>query len=192
MNKKINTRMIVITALLIGFGILIPTAFSFLRVILPPAFTATLTAHVPIFIAMFISPWSAIFTAIGTTVGFLLTGLDPVVTARAGSHIVFAVVGAYMIQKRYGLIPTGIVTCILHGLFEALTTYLFLALGWTTPASGSSFLTVAFYTTGIGTLLHHCVDYIIACVVGYALMRAHVLPQLPPLWKRGTKPTIAA
>ena len=84
MKTALKTRDMVITALLIAIGIIIPIYFGFLRVILPPAFTATLLAHVPIFISIFISPWSAIFTAIGTTIGFAASGLDPVVTARAG------------------------------------------------------------------------------------------------------------
>ncbi len=173
MTKKISTKNMVITALLIAFGIIIPTAFGFLRVVLPPAFTATLTAHVPIFIAMFISPMSAIFTAIGTAIGFLVAGLDMVVVVRAASHIVFAVVGAYMLKKKSGIILTGVVTAILHALFEAIVVYLFLALGWTT--SSDAFFKVAFYTTGIGTLVHHAVDYIIAVVLAKALSKAGAL-----------------
>ncbi len=173
MTKKISTKNMVITALLIAFGIIIPTAFGFLRVVLPPAFTATLTAHVPIFIAMFISPMSAIFTAIGTAIGFLVAGLDMVVVVRAASHIVFAIVGAYMIKNKSGLILTGVVTAILHALFEAIVVYLFLALGWTT--SSDAFFKVAFYTTGIGTLVHHAVDYIIAVVLAKALSKAGAL-----------------
>ena len=172
----------VLTALLIAIGIIIPIYFGFLRIVLPPgAFSATLMAHVPIFIAMFISPWSALFTAIGTTLGFAFSGLDPVVTARAGSHIIFAMVGAFMIKKHCNLILVGIVTALLHAVFEALTVYLFLALGLM-QASNSSFVSIAFYTTGIGTLLHDIIDYVIACVVGFALTKAHAIPALPPLW----------
>ena len=170
--KKLNTRRLVVTALLIAFGIIIPTAFGFLRVILPPAFTATLTAHVPIFIAMFISPLSAIFTSIGTTLGFLASGLDPVVVVRAASHIVFAVVGAYMLAKKQNIILCGVVTAVLHAVFEALVVYVFLALGWTT--SGDSFVKVAFYTTGIGTLIHHAIDYVIAVAIVKALLKAKI------------------
>ncbi len=43
--KRFSTKNMVITALLIAFGIIIPTAFGFLRITLPPAFTATLTAR---------------------------------------------------------------------------------------------------------------------------------------------------
>lgn len=183
MNTKFKTKDLVTTALLIAFGILIPLAFGFLRVTLPPAFTATLLAHVPIFIAMFISPLSALFTAIGTTIGFAFGGCDPVVVARAGSHIVFALVGAFMIKKRYSLVLTGIAVTVIHALVEALTVYAFLALGWSAIKEGQTFFMVAFYTTGIGTLIHSTIDYIIAVLVGSALARAHVIPPLPHMFK---------
>ncbi len=169
MTKKLSTKNMVITALLIAFGIIIPTAFGFLRVVLPPAFTATLTAHVPIFVAMFISPASAIFTAIGTAIGFLLAGLDMVVVIRAASHIVFAIVGAAMLKKKMNIITVGVVTAIIHGLCEAIVVYVFLALGWTT--STDSYLEIAFYTNGIGTVVHHAVDYIIAVILIKALQK---------------------
>lgn len=173
MTKKMSTKNMVITALLIAFGIVIPTAFGFLRVILPPAFTATLTAHVPIFIAMFISPLSAIFTAIGTAIGFLVAGLDMVVVIRAASHIIFALVGAYMIRSHSSVVLCGGVTAVLHALCEALVVYLFLALGWTT--SSESFVKVAFYTNGIGTLIHHIIDFAIAIALVKALGRTGLI-----------------
>lgn len=180
--NNIKTRELVITALLIAFGIVIPTACGFLRVTLPPAFTATLLAHVPIFIAMFISPWSAVFTAIGTTIGFQFAGCDPVVVARAGSHIVFAIVGAFMIKKNMNLVLTGIVATVLHAIFEALTVYVFLSLGWTSSGDGVSFVSIAFYTTGIGTIIHSSIDYIIAVAVAIPLVKARAIPKLPKIF----------
>lgn len=181
MKKTFNTKDMVITALLIALGIIIPTAFTALRVILPPAFTATITAHVPIFIAMFISPVSAVFTAIGTTLGFLLTGLDAVVTARAGSHIIFAVVGAYMIQKNTSITIVGITTALLHAICEALVVLLFLSMGWTSGAESSIF-EMAFYVTGVGTLIHHIIDYIIAIILVKALAKTKALKKTPKLF----------
>lgn len=178
---KRNTKEMVLTALLIALGIMIPVYFGFLRVVLPPAFTATLMSHVPIFIAMFLSPWSALFTALGTTLGFIFAGLSPVVVARAASHLIFALVGAFMIKKRYNLILTGIVVALLHAFFEAITTYLFLVLGLM-PAGDSSFVVSAFYVVGIGTLIHNTIDYVIACLIGFALTKAKVIPPLPTVW----------
>ncbi len=183
MKQTGKTKELVLTALLIALGIIIPVYFGFLRVVLPPAFTATLMAHVPIFIAMFISPWSAIFTALGTTLGFAFAGLSPVVTARAASHLIFAVVGAYMIKKRCNLILVGLVTAVLHAFFEGLTVYLFLIFGLM-PATGSSFVSAAFYVTGVGTLIHDAIDYIIACLVSFALVKSRVIAPIPPIWKK--------
>lgn len=182
MTHQLKTKDMVLTALLIAIGIIIPVYFSFLRVTLPPAFTATIMAHVPIFIAMFISPWAALFTAIGTTLGFLFT--TPLVVAiRAASHLIFALIGAWMIQKRYNLILVGIITALLHAFFESLVVYLFLVLGFTTATEGTSIVVASFYVTGVGTLLHDIIDYVIACGVGFALVKAKMLPTLPPIWK---------
>ncbi len=182
MKTKINTRDMVITALLIAIGIIIPIYFSFLKVVLPPAFTATLLSHVPIFIAMFISPWSAAFTAIGTTIGFAVNPvIGPVVTARAGSHIIFALVGAFMIKKNCNLVSVGVATAILHALFEAITVYIFLSLGLTATEEGVTYFSAAFYTTGIGTLIHDIIDFIVACGIGAALAKAKAIPKLPKL-----------
>ena len=182
MKANIRTKDIVLTALLIAIGIIIPVYFSFLRVTLPPAFTATIMAHVPIFIAMFISPWAALFTAIGTTLGFLFT-TPPVVAIRAASHVVFALVGAWMIRKRHNLVVIGVVTALLHALFESLVVYLFLVLGFMPAAEGTTILEASFYVTGVGTLIHDIIDYVIACGVGFALVKAKMLPSLPPVWK---------
>jgi len=183
MKTKISTRELVITALLIAFGILIPSVFTGppFRIILPPGFTATLLSHVPIFIAMFISPWAVIFTAIGTTIGFFFTAA-PVVAARAGSHIIFAIVGAFMVKKNMNLVSIGVVTAVLHALFEALTVYLFLAIGLTAPQEGVSVLEASFYTTGIGTLIHSTIDFVVAVIVGTALSKAKAIPKLPKVF----------
>ena len=177
-RKVMSTKDMVITALLIAFGIIIPTAFGFLRIVAGP-FTATLTAHVPIFVAMFLSPASAVFTAIGTTIGFLVAGVDIVVTMRAASHIIFAIVGAYMIKKGRSVILTGIVAAILHALSEIAVVLIFFAFGWTAPQE--NILRVAFYITGIGTILHHTVDYAIAVVLFKALEKTKAVKSLSKL-----------
>ena len=168
----------VITALLIAFGIIIPTAFGFLRLILGP-FTATITAHVPIFVAMFLSPASAVFTAIGTTIGFLVAGVDIVVTVRAASHIIFAIVGAYMIKKERSVISIGITIAIIHALTEAAVVLLFFIFGQ--PTDPATIIKVAFITTGVGTIIHHAIDYVIAVVIYKALEKAKAVKALPKL-----------
>ncbi|MGL5641117.1 MAG: hypothetical protein ACRDDM_02550, partial [Paraclostridium sp.] len=87
MNRKSNTKSIVISALLCTLGIIIPM-FSPIKLILEPA-SFTLASHVPIFIAMFISPSTAIFVTLGSTIGFLLGGFPIVIVFRALSHLIF-------------------------------------------------------------------------------------------------------
>ena len=60
MRTKLKTKDLVISALLIAIGILIPMIFTGppFRIVVGP-YSATLMAHVPVIIAMFISPWTA-------------------------------------------------------------------------------------------------------------------------------------
>lgn len=180
-SKTISTKDLVTTALLIAIGILIPIIFTPLRVIVGP-FTATLTAHVPVIIAMFISPWAAIFTAIGTAIGFVFSS-PLVVAARAASHLIFAIVGAFMIQKRCNLILTWLVTTVLHALFEAIVVWLFFLGGISAPPAGYSSM-IMVLITAIGTAGHHTVDYIIAYIImAAALVRMKAVPPIPHLWR---------
>ena len=68
MNNKI--RQMVYAGLLTALAIIIPIQFGFLKIIIPP-FTATLAAHVPMMLAMLISPAVAIVVGIGSTIGFV-------------------------------------------------------------------------------------------------------------------------
>ena len=88
-----------------------------------------------------------------------------------------------MIQKRHNLVVIGMVTALLHALFESLVVYLFLVLGFMPAAEGTTILEASFYVTGVGTLIHDIIDYVIACGVGFALVKAKMLPSLPPVWK---------
>ena len=71
MNRN-NSSSMVISALLCAIGIIIPI-ISPLKITLEPA-SFTLASHVAIFIAMFISPASALFVAAGTAAGFMIAG----------------------------------------------------------------------------------------------------------------------
>ena len=181
-KNSISAKDLVTTGLLIAIGILIPVVFTPLKIVIGP-FTATLTAHVPVIIAMFISPWAAVFTAIGTALGFFFTSA-PVVAVRAASHLVFAVVGAYMIQKRCNLLLTWAVTARLHAVCEAAVVWIAFATGASAPTEGYSNM-VMVIITAVGTVGHHTVDFIIAYIVmKAALVRLKAVPYLPPLWKK--------
>lgn len=93
--KKHSVRHLTIAALLIGMGIVIPMVMP--KIVIGPA-SFTLASHVPLFVAMFFSPGMAIAVALGTTFGFFIT-LPPIIALRALSHVVFAVIGAFYLQK---------------------------------------------------------------------------------------------
>ena len=181
LNSKLSTKDMVISALLIAIGILIPMIFTGLpfRIVVGP-YSATLMAHVPVIIAMFISPWTAVFTTIGTTIGFFFTA--PVIVAvRAASHILFAILGAILLKKRFKLIPVALFTGILHGVLEGIVVAIFYLGGLATPTAGYSILALVVITIA-GTIIHHFVDFIIACAVGKALAKAKAIPPMPKAW----------
>ena len=182
MNTKFKTKDMVISALLIAIGILIPMIFTGppFKIVVGP-YSATLMAHVPVIIAMFISPLTAALTAIGTTIGFFIT-TPLVVAVRAASHIVFAIIGAYMLKKGANLLVTCGVTALIHGIFEGIVVLIFFAVGASTSSSYSNMAMM--WITIAGTIAHHIVDYIIAVIIGTALSRAHLMPALAPIWRR--------
>ena len=93
-----NVRFMTLTALLTAIAIFIPIAMP-LKLVIPPA-SYTLGSHVAIFIAMFINPWMAIFVVLGSSYGFFISGAYPlVIVFRALSHILFATLGAFFLQK---------------------------------------------------------------------------------------------
>lgn len=180
MKNTLKTRDMVVSALLIAIGILIPMIFTGLpfRIMVGP-YSATLMAHVPVIIAMFISPWTAVFTAVGTTIGFFFTA--PIVVAvRAASHIVFAILGAMLIKKGMRAVALCALTGVIHAVFEGIVVWVFFAGGLSTPTAGYSIMALVLITI-IGTFAHHCVDFVISYAVGKALAKAKMIEPLPKL-----------
>ena len=93
---RLNIQKVCVSALLVAIGLMIPL-FSPIRILLDPA-SFTLASHVPIFIAMIISPGTAAAVALGTTLGFFLS-FPIVVAMRAATHLIFALIGAFYLQK---------------------------------------------------------------------------------------------
>jgi niacin transporter len=145
-------------AVLTALAIIIPIQFGFLKVIIPP-FTATLASHVPMFLAMFISPTVALMVGIGSTLGFVLT--SPLyVAARAASHIVVGYAGAVMVKRGFSMFAAFAYTLPIHAALEAIAVIPF---GWTAYK--------VLVVTGVGTALHHTADAIIATAIIFALNR---------------------
>jgi niacin transporter len=86
---------LVLAGVLCAIGLAVPMVMP--KVILGPM-SFTLGSHVAIFLAMFISPKVTTAVVLGTTVGFFLT--TPLIIAmRAGSHIIFALLGAFILRR---------------------------------------------------------------------------------------------
>jgi niacin transporter len=150
--KKI--RIMIYTALLTALAIIIPVVFgNFLRIYIPP-FSATLAAHVPMMLSMFLGPVPAVMVGIGSTLGFFMT-TPAVIAARASTHIVVGLAGALLIKKGVSLPKTVILTSPIHAVLEALVVI---------PFIGFS-LNKVLIVVGVGTLLHHMADGFIASVL---------------------------
>lgn len=154
-----DIKIIVYSALLTALAIVIPIAFGFLSIQLGP-FTATLAAHVPLFLAILLGPAPAAMVGIGSGIGFLITK-GSYVAARAFMHTFVGIAGAILIKKGVSYSKMVAITAPLHGVLEALIVMPF---GIT--------LEKILITVGVGSTLHHIVDGIIAFVVVQALSRA--------------------
>ncbi|MDR2909467.1 MAG: hypothetical protein LBU86_06270 [Oscillospiraceae bacterium] len=156
------------SALLIALGMLIPM-FSPVKILLEPA-SFTLASHVAIFVAMVISPGVAALVTAGTTLGFFLSGVFPlVVTLRAASHIVFSLPGAFYLRRGYAsagalrLRVFSFLIGILHGLAEVAVVGAFYFGGSMGEAYyQNGFLFTVIGLVGIGTVVHSMVDFEIA------------------------------
>ena len=159
---RINTKELLYGALLTALALMIPLLFrGWLQVVLPP-FTATLGSHVPVMLAMFVSPLVAALVGVGSTVGFLIT-LGPVVAARAAIHIIFPAIGAVMLRKGFKPWQVLLIIAPIHAVGEALVVIPF---GFT-PYS-------ALVVVGIGTLLHHSADAAITLALHSALSKSGI------------------
>lgn len=166
-----------LSALLCAIGILIPM-FSPLKIILEPA-SFTLGSHVPIFIAMFISPASAIFVSLGTTIGFFFGGFPFVVVLRALSHVIFASLGAFYLSRRTQTIESftgaGIFSffiALIHALCEIfVVTPLYFNNSMAQGYYSKGFVVSVVLLVGLGTVIHSMVDFQIALYVWKPIKR---------------------
>lgn len=158
-----RVREIVWGGLLTSLALIIPLAFGgFLGVTIPP-FSATLASHVPVMLAMTVSPMVAFMVAAGSALGFLIK-LGPVIGSRAAMHIIFALTGAHLYKRGFSLPLVLLITLPIHAISEALIVLLF---GFTLQKAG--------IVIGIGTALHHGVDSLITLAIfgtiGYMIPR---------------------
>ena len=159
MNNKI--KQMVYAGLLTALAIIIPIQFGFLKIMIPP-FTATLAAHVPMMLAMLISPVVAIVVGVGSTIGFLISGTPAPVVARAATHIIVGYIGARIILSNQSYIKAAAITASIHGLLEMLVVIPFVGFN----------VYQLLIVTAIGAILHHIADSAIAYAIVKAVAKA--------------------
>ena len=179
--RKSSTRKITLAAMLIAIGIVIPM-FSPVKISIEPA-SYTLASHVPVMIAMFVSPVVAAAVSLGTTLGFLLAGFPMVVVLRASTHILFAFLGAlYLTRHARATASLGkslmfsFVTALLHAAAEVAVSSVFYFAG-ATPHVGFVFYVLVL--VGVGGVIHSMVDFILALGIVKAVNPAIRAPFLP-------------
>lgn len=171
MRIKSKVYLLTISALLSAIGVLIPVVVP-LRVVLEPA-SYTLASHVPIFIALFISPMTAVVVALGTAMGFFLGGFPLVVVLRAATHIIWAFLGATLIQNnghmldsRQGSVMFSLMIGLVHAACEMLVVMPFFLANRMAPGYYSrGFIVSVVLLVGLGTVIHSMVDYYFATII---------------------------
>lgn len=157
MNNRV--RKMVMAGLLTAIAIIIPIQFGFLRVVFGP-FTATLGSHIPMMIAMLVSPMVALVVGIGSALGFLITA-SPVVALRALMHAPVGFIGAKIVAKDKNFKKALLITAPIHGILEAIAVMFF--------GFDVSYILV---TVALGTIIHHGVDSIISYALSTAMAKA--------------------
>ena len=173
--KNNSTLRLTVAALLTAIGIIIPM-YSPFKIVIPPAASFTLASHVPIFIAMYISPGVAATVAIGTTLGFFMGMFPLIIVLRAASHIVFATLGALYLQ-RAGKVHSSATVLIIFSFFIALThaagevivVTVFFFQGNLDAAYSIMLILLLF---GLGTVIHSMTDFGIAHFIKSALKKS--------------------
>ena len=186
--KTNSVKRLTISALLIAMGIIIPMVIP--RITIGPA-SFTLASHVPVFIAMFISPVVAIAVSLGTGFGFFLSA-TPIIALRALSHLIFAVIGAVILQKhpeilinkegkftllngKLQLFNVGI--GVIHSAAELVVVSVFYTMG-NLPGTyyTAGFMYSIFLLMGVGGLIHSLVDFSIAYFLASTLSKHVDIP----------------
>lgn len=181
MNVKNNVLSMTLAGLLCAIGIIIPMFAP--KIIIPPA-SYTLASHVAIFIAMFISPYVAIPVALITTFGFLIAGFPLIVVLRALSHIIFVVIGSFMLKNNKkqlsttaGTILFGLLMAVIHGVSEVVVVSLFYWGGNVTEIyQQKGFFFSVIILVGVGTIVHSMIDFGISVLVWEPLQKVINIP----------------
>ena len=107
-----------------------------IKLIIPPA-SYTLGSHVPIFLAMFISPWVAAFVILASSLGYFMAGYPIVVVFRAiFSYYIWLFRRTLFekfpqtIENHKSSLPFNFVLGLIHAIGEVLACVIFLFCNW--------------------------------------------------------------
>ena len=181
MTKGNKLIAMVVTALLCAVGVVIPMFCP--KIIIGPM-SFTLASHVPIFIAMFISPAAAAAVTLVTTVGFFAAGFPLVIVLRALSHIVFVMIGAFWLKKRpqalrgaKGAAVFGALLSVVHAGCEILVvTYFFFGNLLSKGFYSNGYVMSVLVLVGVGGFIHSMVDFSLSLAVWKPLARTVRMP----------------
>ncbi len=182
---KNKTRELVLAAILTALAILI--TYSPVKLNLP-FFTLTLGAHVPTLLAMFVSPWVAVMSVIGSCIGFFMAIPAPnnmLVMIRAALHIIFVLVGMKILDKKMNIYLVIILTSFMHALAEGIAVY---ALTPVIVPNSETTQLWAGWIAAAGTFVHHYIDCAIAAPILFALARAKMIQK--PYFMAKTKTNV--
>ncbi len=182
MNTSRRVHRMTLAAVLCAIGILIPM-FMPLKIVIPPIVSFTFASHVPIFIAMFISPFTAGSVAVITTLGFLFAGFPIEIVLRAATHVIFALGGALYLRNRRHILNSlpkaalfAFVIAVVHGLCEAIAVTPFFIVGSLKEAFYSQgYLTSVLGLVGGGSVVHSMVDFFLALLIWKPLSKMKLL-----------------
>lgn len=178
MNRRLSVYRLAVAALLCALGIMIPMIMP-AKIYIPPM-SFTLASHVAIFLAMCFSPATALAVSLGTTLGFVFSGLPTDVWLRALSHAVWALGGALWLKRFPNTLcrpSSNIIFCLLLAVVHAL---LELAVVFSLYLGGMAGMAEKFQQggfgailllVGVGTALHSCADYVISLLVWRPIRR---------------------
>lgn len=167
MTPKSKNHFLTMTALLTALGIVIPIMMP-AKIVIPPA-SYTLASHVPIFLALFLSPPMTVIVILGSSLGFLMAGFDIIIVLRALSHLLFGTIGALYIKKfpetLDNPVKSGVFNLalgLIHALGEVLVCLLYFS---STAFPPGNIYYLIFVLVGLGTLVHSLIDYSIAKLI---------------------------
>ena len=195
MKRDTKLQSMVIAALLCAIAIIIPMFVP--KIYLPPA-SFTLASHVPIFIAMFISPPVAVVVAIGSTIGFFFAGMPLVIVLRAMSHLVFVLVGSLILKKSPNIMASfesaalfGLFLSLIHAVCEvAVVTWFYFGNSLAQVNYEHGYLFSVVLLIGLGTVVHSMIDFSIAILVWRPLTHVIQIPVIAKVFPKRKEATL--